>query len=251
MVSVRGPRPVNCSSISPSGSSGGLACEVRYMPNVGIRTETLARHSLLSHDFSSSSQPGGGARVPRSALGGAGDISQLSSGGSPCAPAAFMDETYLSRRLQEALSPAVILGGLSNKLCVEVYVEVLQSDGGVLGAAVCGSALALADAGVGLRDLVTASSAAVIRLEADGDENDSKGNGIKRKGQYVAIADPSEDEILAASGFITVAMMPNLREVTVWDQFGKVPIDGSSGAMDLCRDGCLTMHKFVRNALLT
>jgi len=235
MVSVRGPRPVNCSSMNAANNGGGLICEVRYMPHIGIRMETLAQHSL-SHDFSSKSS--GGARIPRDALGTAQDTSLLSSGGSLCAPAAFLDETYLSHRLQEALSPAVILEGLGNKMCIEVFVEVLQSDGGVFNAAVVGASLALADAGVGLRDMVCAGSAAVMKVE---DKNS--------KVSYHAIADPTEDEILQASGVVTIAMMPNWREVTVWDQFGKMSIEASTDAMELARDGCVTMHKFLKNNL--
>ena len=203
LVSVRGPRPVNCSSMNAS-NNGSLVCEVRYMPHIGIRTETIAQHSL-SQDFSSKSS--GGARIPRDALGTAQDISLLSSGGSLCAPAAFLDEAYLSHRLQEALSPAVILEGLGNKMCIEIFVEVLQSDGGVFNAAVVGASLALSDAGVGLRDIVVAASAAVMKVE----DEKSKANKVS----YHAIADPTEDEILHASGVVTIAMMPNWREVTV------------------------------------
>lgn len=88
MVSVRGPRPVNCSSMKAANNGGGLVCEVRYMPHIGIRMETLAQHSLTI-DFSSKTS--GGARIPRDALSTAQDTSLLSSGGSLCAPAAFLD----------------------------------------------------------------------------------------------------------------------------------------------------------------
>lgn len=211
--------------------------------------ETLAQHSL-SQDFSSKSS--GGARIPRDALGTAQDTSLLSSGGSLCAPAAFLDETYLSHRLQEALSPAVILDGLGNKMCIEVFVEVLQSDGGVFNASVVGASLALADAGVGLRDVVCASSAAVVKVEEDSTKGDNGKGKTKNnnKVSYHAIADPTEDEILQASGVVTIAMMPNWREVTVWDQFGKMPVQASSDAMELARDGCVTMHKFLKNCLV-
>lgn len=246
MVSVRGPRPVNCSSMNAANNGGGLVCEVRYMPHIGVRMETLAQHSL-SQDFSSKSSSG--ARIPRDALGSAQDTSHLSSGGSPCAPAAFLDEMYLSHRLTEALTPALMLEGLGNKTCVELFVEVLQSDGGVFNAAVAGASLALADAGVGMRDVVCAGSAAVMRVGEDG----AKGRDDRRKESetsYRAVADPTEDEILQASGVVTIAMMPNWREVTVWDQFGKMSIDSSTEAMELARDGCMTLHKFLKNCLV-
>ena len=214
------------------------------MPHIGIRMETLAQHSL-SQDFSvSKTTSSGGARIPRDTIGTAGDISLLSSGGSLCAPAAFLDETYLSHRLSEALSPSVISLDevMKSKMCIEVYVEVLQSDGGVFNAAVVGASLALADAGIAMRDVVCAASAAVMKIEDNNDDT-------KKKVKYVAIADPTEDEILQASGVVTIALMPNWREVTVWDQFGKMPLSASTEAMEIARDGCVTQHKFVKNCL--
>lgn len=211
---------------------------------------TLANHSL-AHDFSSTSTTnigGGGARIPRDAISSAQDTSNLLSGGSVCAPMAFLDETYLSRRLYEALLPSVMADNeemlRSNKMCVEVFVQVLQSDGGVLGACVMGASLALADAGVKMRDLVCASSAAVMMKTEDND------GGKKKKVTYHAIADPTEDEILQACGVVTIAMMPNWKECTVWDQFGKMPIEASSEAMELARDGCVTCHKFLKTCLV-
>lgn len=132
----------------------------------------------------------------------------------------------------------MILDGLEkSKMCIEVYVQVLQSDGGVLGAAITGASLALVDAGVPMKDLVCGCSSAVVKLEnQDGDK-------------YVAVADPTEDEILQACGVVTIAMLTNHKEVTVWDQFGKMTIGSSSEAMELARDGCLTLSRFVKNCL--
>jgi len=142
-------------------------------------------------------------------------------------------------------------------MCIELFVEVMQSDGGVFQAAVAGASLALADAGVPMRDVVCAGSAAVMKVEQDEDvvkEQDDDGGKKKKRSNskvsYRAIADPTEDEILQASGVVTIAMMPNWREVTVWDQFGKMSLDSSSEAMELARDGCVTLHKFLKNCLV-
>jgi ribonuclease PH len=223
------------------------------MSNVGIRMETLARHSL-ANDFSSNSgsiaTAGGGlggAKIPRDSIGTANDTSNLLSGIS--APAAFLDETYLSKRLYEAILPSVIVNEelmKSNKMCIEVFVQILQSDGGVFGASVMGASLALVDAGIQMRDLVCASSAAVMKREERGDG----GKKGERKVTYHAIADPTEDEILQSCGVVTIAMMPNWKECTVWDQFGKMSIEASSEAMELARDGCMTCHKFLKTCLL-
>ena len=100
-----------------------------------------------------------------------------------------------------------------------------------------------------MRDVVCSASAAVMKVGEDDDNNNSD-EKKKKKQQYHAIADPTEDEILQASGVVTIALMPNWREVTVWDQFGKMPLDASTQAMELARDGCVTMHKFLKNCLM-
>lgn len=137
-------------------------------------------------------------------------------------------------------------------MCIEVFVEVLQSDGGVFNAAVAGATLALADAGVAMKDMVCAGSAAVMKVgTSDNKTTDGEGSNAKKVSHHhVVIADPTEEEILQASGVLTIALMPNWKEVTVWDQFGKMSVEASSEAIESARDGCVTMHKFLKNCLL-
>jgi hypothetical protein len=250
-----------------SNSNGvNLVCEVRYMPHVGINIETIALHTL-SHDFTTSSSSnnnkdgsgsrGGGSgvrRVPRDTISTSQDTALLSSGGSPCAPAAFADETRLSHRLYEAILPALLLndsilcsgsdsGGGGSKTCIEVFVYILQSDGCVFDAAVTGATLALVDANIPMKDVIVASTAAVVLKS-------SLTSSSSNVDEYIAIADPTEEEILLAKGIVTIAIMPNIKEVTVFDQFGKMSIEECTQAIELAQAGCVTMHKFVKNCLL-
>ena len=54
------------------------------------------------------------------------------------------------------------MGG-TTKMCAEVFVEVLRSDGGVFTATVLGASLALVDAGIPMRNVVCAGTAVVIK----------------------------------------------------------------------------------------
>jgi exosome complex component MTR3 len=65
------------------------------------------------------------------------------------------DERELSAALQTALEAATDLASFP-KATVDIYVLVLEASGGELGAAATAAALALADAGVELFDLVVA-----------------------------------------------------------------------------------------------
>jgi exosome complex component RRP41 len=62
-------------------------------------------------------------------------------------------ETEISKVLREALEPVVITD-LFPRTAIEVYIEVLQSDGGTRTASATAASLALADAGIPMRGLV-------------------------------------------------------------------------------------------------
>jgi len=169
-------------------------------------------------------------------------------------------ETELSSRLKDAIAPSIPLH-LLMKNVVDVFVMVLQDDGAVFPASVIAASLALADSGVEVYDLVTAFSVAVIPRslvntisstsndDGDGDGDDDGGISIA-DANYHLLADPSAKEILAAKGVLTIAMMKNWKEVVFWDQTGSLPAGVATEASELCREGCVAMHKFMRQALV-
>ena len=108
---------------------------------------------------------------------------------------------------------------------------------------VTAATLALADAGVELYDLVSSCQVAVLQTNADSTDNNANASDL-------LLLDPSEEETQRADGIVTLAMLSNLKEVTFWDQTGRLSDTTSSQALDLCRDGCLAMHKFMRNCLI-
>jgi exosome complex component RRP41 len=109
-------------------------------------------------------------------------------------PAPSRREIEISKVIREALGPAVIVEDYP-RTAIEVWVEVLQSDGGSRVAGITAASLALADAGINMRDLVVGCSCGII--------ND----------QVVADLDDTEDK--EGSGDMPVAIMPNLGQVTL------------------------------------
>lgn len=158
-------------------------------------------------------------------------------------------EVELSSRLYDAISPSVPLD-LLMKSVVDVFVMVLQDDGCVLAASTTAASIALCDAGIEVYGMVSACSVAVVRVPKSippANNNDDDGGD---KNEFQLLADPVEDELLAADGVITLAMMSNWKEVTFWDQTGRLPPQIAFEAAELCRDGCTTMSKFVRQCLI-
>src|SRR5208337_2306487 len=76
-------------------------------------------------------------------------------------PAPSRREIEISKVIREALVPAVIVEDYP-RTAIEVWVEVLQSDGGSRVAGITASSLALADAGINMRDLVVGCSCGIV-----------------------------------------------------------------------------------------
>ncbi|MDG6985445.1 MAG: exosome complex exonuclease Rrp41 [Nitrososphaerota archaeon] len=109
-------------------------------------------------------------------------------------PAPSRREIEISKVIREALVPAVIVEDYP-RTAIEVWVEVLQSDGGSRVAGITAASLALADAGINMRDLVVGCSCGIIN------------------NQVVADLDDTEDK--EGSGDMPVAIMPNLGLVSL------------------------------------
>ena len=76
-------------------------------------------------------------------------------------PAPSRREVELSKVIKESLEPALFLE-LYPRTGVDVFVEVLQADGGTRCASITAAALAIADAGVPMRDLVVGCAAGKV-----------------------------------------------------------------------------------------
>lgn len=140
-------------------------------------------------------------------------------------PSMFRHESDLSSKLSAAIAAVVPLGQYP-KHAIVVQITILQDDGGVLPVCVTAASLALVDAAVEILDTVTCCSTAVL---------DGK-----------LLADPNLDEEQAADALVTLAVLPNWKEVTLWEQSGRLSASNTNEAIERCRDGCRTLHKFVR-----
>lgn len=70
-------------------------------------------------------------------------------------------EKSLALSLKRALLPAVCRYAFTN-FQVDIYVNVIEDDGSVLGAAITAAGLAITDAGIPMYDIITATSVAIV-----------------------------------------------------------------------------------------
>ena len=95
-------------------------------------------------------------------------------------PAPSRREVEISKVIKEALEPAVMLKEFP-RTAVDVYMEVLQADGGTRCAALTGASVALADAGIPMRDLVAGCAAGKA---ADKQLRGQYGSDYKKRPNY-------------------------------------------------------------------
>ena len=145
-------------------------------------------------------------------------------------PAPSRREVELSKVIKESLEPALFLE-LYPRTGVDVFIEVLQADGGTRCAAITAAALAIADAGVPMRDLVVGCAAGKVDDTVVLDLYDA------------------EDKLGAAD--VPVAYMPALNAITLLQMDGILEPAEFEKAVYMAMDGCKKIYEMQKEALKT
>ncbi len=143
-------------------------------------------------------------------------------------PAPSRRELELSKVIRESLEP-VVLTDLYPRTTIDLFVEILQSDGGSRCAGITGASLALADAGIPMRELVAAC--AVGKIE----------------GKLALDLSDSEDKLGEAD--LPVAYVPNANLVTLIQMDGELTTEEFNKGLEMAIDACKTIHAMQREAL--
>ncbi|XP_075986273.1 exosome complex component Ski6 [Anticarsia gemmatalis] len=142
----------------------------------------------------------------------------------------------ISMHLRQALT-AAIKTELYPRSQIDIYVEVLQADGGAFCASVNAATLALIDAGIPLRAYACACSASMAWLN----------------GEPEALVDVGHVEEAAGGVVLTVASLPSTGSIGLLEQSHRLHMDYfnivMSRAMQGCRDIEVILDKAVREHL--
>lgn len=128
----------------------------------------------------------------------------------------------------DALEPAVFTERFPNTV-IDVYVEVIEADAGTRVTGLTAASVAMADAGIPMRDLVSATAAGKIEDEV------------------VLDLDQKEDNYGQAD--VPVAMMPRSGDITLLQMDGDLSEEELSEALDLIEDGCMDIYEKQKEAL--
>ncbi|MEM0362965.1 MAG: exosome complex exonuclease Rrp41 [Sulfolobaceae archaeon] len=143
-------------------------------------------------------------------------------------PAPSRREIELSKVIREALESAILVE-LFPRTVIDIFTEVLQADAGSRLVSLMAASLALADAGIPMRDLI----AGVAVGKVDG----------------VIVLDLNEPEDMWGEADMPVAIMPSLNQVTLLQLNGNMTPEEFRQGLDLAMKGINTIYNLEKEAL--
>ena len=143
-------------------------------------------------------------------------------------PAPSRREIEISKVIKEALEPAVMLEQFP-RTAVDVFLEILQADGGTRCAALDAASVALVDAGIPMRDLVCACASG--------------------KAADTLILDVNNEEDQAGQADMPIGYMPNLGQITLLQLDGVLTPDEFKKCIEIGIEGCKQVYEIQKNSL--
>lgn len=143
-------------------------------------------------------------------------------------PAPSRRELELSKVIREALEPA-IMSEYYPRSTIDIFIEVLQADAGTRCAGITAASLALADAGIPMRELVAGCAAGKV----DGR----------------VVLDLSDVEDKQGEADLPVALMPKSNMVSLLQMDGSLTEEEFNQALEMSIDACRRIYELQREAL--
>lgn len=143
-------------------------------------------------------------------------------------PAPSRREVELSKVIRESLEPSIFMEYYP-RTALDVFVEVLQADGGTRCASITAAALAVADAGIPMRDIVVAVAAGKV--------------------EDTIVLDLMDEEDKLGSADVPLALMPNLNAVTLLQMDGILTVEEFEQAVNLAIEGCKKISAIQKETL--
>ena len=136
----------------------------------------------------------------------------------------------ISKVIRDALAPAIILEKYP-QTSIHIYLEITNANAGTRTAAINAAAVALVDAGIEMRDMVTSVAAGKFENQ-------------------VAI-DLFQDEDNFGQADLPIAIMPRTGEITLLQMDGHLTPAELKTALEMARKACMQIYKAQRAAIIT
>ena len=136
--------------------------------------------------------------------------------------------TEISKITAEALRPSLLLERFPRSM-VDVFIEIIEAEGGTRCAGITAASVALADAGIPMKDMVVGCAAGKFEEEI--------------------ILDLSEKEDKEGQADVPIAIMPRTGEITLLQSDGNLSEEEFENALSLAIEGCMQISEVQKEAL--
>ncbi|MBW2977294.1 exosome complex exonuclease Rrp41 [Candidatus Woesearchaeota archaeon] len=154
----------------------------------------------------------------------------FSGSGERVRPGGSRRSKEISMVTKKALLPVVDLSDYPNAV-VDVFIEFPQTDAGTRCAGICAAAMALADAGIKMKDLVSAIAVGSV------------------DGTIIADLSYDEESYDGSVADIPVAVLPNTGEISLLQMDGELKKDELKNALELAKKVCANIYEVQKKAL--
>jgi len=154
----------------------------------------------------------------------------FSGSGERIRPGGNRRSKEISLVTEKALSSVVDLSDFPNAV-VDVFIELPQTDAGTRCAGICAASIALADAGIPMKDLVAAVSVGQV------------------DGTVLVDLNYDEEAYDAPVADMPVAVIPSTNEISLLQMDGEITREQMREALELAKRICKDINKIQREAL--
>jgi len=153
----------------------------------------------------------------------------FSGAGDRVRPGGSRRSKEISKVTENALLPVINLDNFPNAI-VEVFIELPQTDAGTRCAGICAASIALADAGISMKDMVASVATGLVKGE-------------------VVVDLSKEEEDIEDTVDIPVAVIPRSGKISLLQMDGIIKKEEVKKAIELGRVACKKIYDIQKKAL--
>src|SRR3989338_8119395 len=153
----------------------------------------------------------------------------FSGSGERVRPSPNRRSREISKVIEKSLEPVLDLTLYPNAV-IDIFIELIQTDAGTRCAGICAAAMALADAGIPMKDLVSALSVGYLRNEIMMDIN-------------------GEEDMNEGATDIAIACLPATGEISLLQIDGEIKKDVLLKALEKAKEAAKKIAEVQRKAL--
>jgi len=158
------------------------------------------------------------------------NMMSFSGSGDRVKPGPNRRSREISMVIENSLAPVLDLSDFPNAV-IDVFIELIQTDAGTRCAGITAAAMALADSGLTMKDLVSAVSVGKV-----GDK-------------IVVDLDKEEEDFEGGATDIPIAMTPRTGKITLLQLDGEISKEELDKALKASRDACNKIYELQKKAL--